>query len=243
MRHKDKVAVITGAGRGIGLSVARRLSSEGAVVACLSATEANATAAAKGLGGQAIGIGVDVSDAEQVAAAFERVETELGTIQYLVNNAGIARDQLLIRMKDEEWDRVLDVNLKGAFLCIRQATKGMMKARYGRIVNMSSIIGLGGQAAQSNYAASKAGLLGLTMSVAKELGSRGITCNAVAPGYIQTDMTEGLPEQFRTWAADTAPLKRLGTPEDVAAVVSFLCSDDAAFVTGQTIVVDGGLTL
>jgi len=246
MRHAGKVAVVTGAGKGIGLAVAKRLAEEGANVACLSVTETNATAAAdavRALGVRAWSLGVDVSDTEAVSAAFEAVEAELGPVQYLINNAGIARDQLLIRMKDEDWDRVLDVNLKGSFLCIRAAARGMMKNRFGRIVNVSSIIGLGGQVAQANYAASKAGLLGLTMSVAKELGSRGITCNAVAPGYIQTEMTDGLPEHFRAWAAENAPLKRLGTVDDVAGLISFLCSDDAGFITGQTIVVDGGLTL
>ncbi len=246
MDHKGKVAYVTGAGRGIGLAIAKRLAEEGADVVCLSATEANAKKAARevqALGRKAIGIGCDVSNSEQVQEAFERASKELGPPNYLINNAGIAKDQLIVRMKDEDWDRVMDVNLKGAFLCTRQATRDMMKARFGRIVNVSSIIGLGGQVAQANYAASKAGLLGLTMSVAKELGGRGITCNAVAPGYIVTDMTDELPEQFKTWAAETAPVKRLGTPEDIAGVVSFLCSEDASFITGQTLVIDGGLTL
>jgi 3-oxoacyl-[acyl-carrier protein] reductase len=161
----------------------------------------------------------------------------------LVNNAGIARDALMLRLKDEDWDRVLDVNLKGAFLTIRTVGRSMMKARKGRIVNVSSIVGIGGAAGQTNYAASKAGLIGLTKAVAKELGGRGVTCNAVAPGFIETDMTAELPEEMRAGVVDRAPLKRLGTPEDIAGAVLFLASDEAAYVTGQTLVVDGGLTL
>jgi 3-oxoacyl-[acyl-carrier protein] reductase len=161
----------------------------------------------------------------------------------LVNNAGLARDTLIIRMKDEDWDKVIDVNLKGTFLCIRAVTRAMMKDRYGRIVNMSSVIGQTGAAGQANYAASKAGIIGLTKSVAKELGSRGITCNAIAPGFIETDMTENLPAEMREQVVKMAPAGRLGTPEDVAAVVLFLASKEAAYVTGQTITVDGGLTL
>ena len=168
---------------------------------------------------------------------------DLGTPAVLVNNAGIARDTLILRMKDEDWDRVIDVNLKGSFLCIRAATKLMMKARYGRIVNISSIIGETGAAGQANYAASKAGLFGLTKSVAKELGSRGITCNAVCPGFIETDMTEALPEEMKEHVVKTAPAGRLGSAEDIAAAVLFLSSDEAGYITGQSITVDGGLTL
>ena len=246
MRHLGRAALITGAGRGIGLAIALRLANEGADIICLDRTEEAAESGASMLretGRKVLAVGADVSNADEVAKAFERAAAELGPPAYLVNNAGLTRDQLLIRMKEEEWDLVLNVNLKGAFLCIREAVRGMMKARIGRIVNISSIVGLGGATAQANYAASKAGLIGLTKTVAKEFGSRGITCNAVAPGFIQTEMTEALPEEFRSWAAETAPLKRLGSVDDVAGAVSFLCSDEASFITGQTLIVDGGLTL
>jgi 3-oxoacyl-[acyl-carrier protein] reductase len=185
----------------------------------------------------------DVSDADAVEALFTSIQADLGTPTVLVNNAGVNRDTLLMRMKEEDWDRVLDVNLKGAFLCIRAVTRPMMKARYGRIVNISSVIGQTGAAGQANYAASKAGLFGLTMSVAKELGARGITCNAVAPGFIETDMTESLPAEMREMVVKTAPAGRLGLPADIAPAVLFLASEDAAYVTGQTLTVDGGLTL
>jgi 3-oxoacyl-[acyl-carrier protein] reductase len=246
MRHHERIALVTGAGRGIGFAIARRLAEEGADIVCTDRTDDLAEAGAARLretGRRVLAVGMDVSDSAAVANAFEKVAGEFGAPVILVNNAGITRDQLLLRMKDEDWDIVLDVNLKGAFLCIREAARGMMRARFGRIVNVSSIVGLGGAVAQANYAASKAGLIGLTKTVAKEFGSRGITCNAVAPGFIQTEMTESLPEEFRKWAIETAPAKRLGTVEDVAGTVSFLCSDEAAFVTGQTLVVDGGLTL
>jgi 3-oxoacyl-[acyl-carrier protein] reductase len=246
MRHQDKIALVTGAGRGIGLAIARKLAEEGADIICLDVSEAAAEAGAAELratGRKVCPVAADVSNSEAVARAFERATSELGAPSILINNAGLTRDQLLIRMKDEEWDLVLNVNLKGAFVCIREGVRSMMKARYGRIVNVSSIVGLGGATAQANYAASKAGLIGLTKTVAKEFGSRGITCNAVAPGFIKTEMTEALPEEFRNWATETAPLKRLGSVDDVAGAVSFLCSDDAAFITGQTLVVDGGLTL
>ena len=184
-----------------------------------------------------------MSDAEAVESLFGRIAVEVGTVHTLVNNAGITRDGLLVRMKDDDWDRVMDVNLKGAFLCTRAVTKGMMKARAGRIVNVSSIIGATGNAGQANYAASKAGLLGLTKSVAKELGARGVTCNAVAPGFIETEMTHDLPAEFKAHVERTAPAGRLGKAEDVAAAVLFLASDAAAYITGQTLTVDGGLTL
>ncbi|GMV35778.1 MAG: beta-ketoacyl-ACP reductase [Fimbriimonadales bacterium] len=246
MRHKDRTALVTGGCRGIGLAVALRLAEEGADVAIISISPECVAAGVeriRALGRRSVGVPADVSKTEEVERAFGLVTQELGDIHYLVNNAGVTRDQLLLRMKDEDWDRVINVNLRGAFLCTRQVTRSMMKNRFGRIVNISSIVGLGGQVAQANYAASKAGLIGLTKSVAKELGSRGITCNAVAPGYIQTEMTRDLPEEFRSWAEEHAPLRRLGSVEDVAGVVSFLLSDDAAFITGQTLVVDGGLTL
>lgn len=241
MSFQDRVVVVTGASRGIGRAIAEAFAREGARVACVATTLPNAQATADAVGGAAYAC--DVSDAMQVSETFERIEKEMGVPHVLVNNAGITRDTLLVRMKDEDWDRVLDVNLKGAFLCTRAVTKGMMKARAGRIVNVSSIIGETGNAGQANYAASKAGLFGLTKSVAKELGARGVTCNAVAPGFIETEMTHGLPDEMKAHIQRTAPAGRLGRAEDVAAAVLFLASDGAAYITGQTLTVDGGLTL
>ncbi len=241
MSFQDRVVVVTGASRGIGRAIAEAFAKEGAKVACVATTLPNAQATADAVGGRAYAC--DVSDAAQVSDTFDRIAEEMGTVAVLVNNAGITRDTLLVRMKDEDWDRVLDVNLKGAFLCTRAVSKGMMKARAGRIVNVSSIIGDTGNAGQANYAASKAGLLGLTKSVAKELGARGVTCNAVAPGFIETEMTHGLPAEFKAHVEKTAPAGRLGRAEDVAAAVLFLASDAAAYITGQTLTVDGGLTL
>ena len=242
MRFKDQIVVVTGASRGIGRAIAEAFASEGASVACVATSESGAAQVAQALGGAAKGYACDVSDAASVDALFEAVTKDMGVPSVLVNNAGIARDTLLIRMKDEDWDRVLDVNLKGAFLCIRAATRPMMKARYGRIVNLSSVVGLHGAPGQANYAASKAGIVGLTMAVAKELGSRGITCNSVAPGYIETDMTADLPAEMREHVLKMAPAGRLGTGADVAAAVLFLASRETEYVTGQTLTVDGGLT-
>lgn len=242
-RFKDKIVVVTGASRGIGRQIALAFGAEGASVACVATTEAAAKATADLIGANGRAYACDVSDAASVEELFAKVQAELGTPAVLVNNAGITRDGLILRMKDEDWDRVLDVNLKGAFLCIRAVTKSMMKARYGRIVNVSSVIGQSGQAGQANYAASKAGLFGLTMSVAKELGSRGITCNAIAPGFIETDMTTDLPQEFRDFVNKTAPAGRLGKPEDIAPAVLFLASEEAGYITGQALTIDGGLTL
>ena len=241
MSFQDRVVVVTGASRGIGRAIAEAFAREGARVACVATTLPNAQATAEAVDGRAYAC--DVSDAAQVEATFAAIADEMGGIHVLVNNAGITRDTLLVRMKDEDWDRVLDVNLKGAFLCTRAVSKAMMKARAGRIVNVSSIIGDTGNAGQANYAASKAGLLGLTKSVAKELGARGVTCNAVAPGFIETEMTHGLPAEFKAHIEKTAPAGRLGKAEDVAAAVVFLASDAAGYITGQTLTVDGGLTL
>lgn len=243
MRFENKTVVVTGASRGIGRAIAEGFAKEGARVACVATTEAGAKATADAIGNGAIGYACDVSDAASVEALINQVTEDLGTPYALVNNAGITRDTLLLRMKDDDWDRVLSVNLKGAFLCIRAVTRGMMKARTGRIINIGSIIGDTGAAGQANYAAAKAGLLGLTKSVAKELGSRGITCNAVAPGFIETDMTDALPADMKENVTKTAPAGRLGTPSDIAAAVLFLASEDAGYITGQTLTVDGGLTL
>lgn len=242
MSFEGQVAIVTGASRGIGKEIARQFAERGARVACVATTLEGANATASDLKG-AKGYACDVSDAAQVEAMVEAVGADLGPPAILVNNAGITKDMLILRMKEEDWDRVLAVNLKGAFLTLRAVAKPMMRERYGRIVNLSSVIGLHGGAGQANYAASKAGIVGLTMSVAKELGSRGITCNAVAPGFIETDMTADLPEDFRAYVHKQAPAGRLGTPEDLAPAVLFLASREAGYITGQVLTVDGGLFL
>jgi 3-oxoacyl-[acyl-carrier protein] reductase len=239
-----KVVAVTGASRGIGAAIAEAFAGAGAAVACMATSEANAARVRDSilaLGGRAGAYGVDVSSEASVKEAFAAAEAELGPISILVNNAGVTRDLLMMRMKEEDWDTVLGVNLKGAYLCTQAVMKSMMKARWGRIINISSVVGLHGAAGQANYAASKAGLLGLTMSTAKELGSRGITCNSVAPGFIETDMTSDLPADFRSHVEKTAPAGRLGVPADIAGVVLFLASESAGYVTGQCVTVDGGL--
>lgn len=241
MNFENQVVIVTGASRGIGRAIAEAFAAQGAKVACIATSLANAQATAEAIGGRAYAC--NVGDSEQVEATIAAIVDEMGTPSVLVNNAGVTRDTLMIRMKDEDWDAVMNINLKGAFLTCRAVAKVMMKARYGRIVNITSVVGLGGAAGQANYAAAKAGLIGLTKTVAKEFGSRNITCNAVAPGFIETDMTESLPEEFRNHVTKTAPAGRLGTPEDVAVSVVFLASPAAAYITGQVLVVDGGLTL
>jgi len=241
MGFEGKVVIVTGASRGIGKTIAAQFAAQGAQVACVATSLEGAQKTAGEIGGKAFAC--DVSDSASVDALIEAVIEQMGTPAVLVNNAGITRDTLMMRMKDEDWDRVIDVNLKGAFLMTRAVTRSMMKARYGRIVNITSVVGLGGAPGQANYAAAKAGMIGLTKSVAKELGSRGITCNGVAPGYIQTDMTDDLPEEFKEMVIKTAPAARLGSPEDIAPAVLFLASEEAAYITGQVLVVDGGLTL
>ncbi len=240
-RFDGVVVVVTGASRGIGRAIAERFAEEGAHVACVATSEANAELTAIATRGKAYGL--DVSDAPAVEAVFAEIEKDFGKIDVLVNNAGVTRDTLALRMKDEDWDRVLAVNLKGAFNCSKAVLKGMMKARKGKIINISSVVGLHGAAGQTNYSASKAGLIGLTMSLAKEVGSRGITVNAVAPGFIETDMTAELGEEMRAHVEKQAPLGRLGLGGDIAGVVAFLASDDATYMTGQVLTVDGGLTL
>jgi len=243
MRFQDQVVIVTGASRGIGKEIAAAFANEGAKVACLATTDIGAQQTASTIGNGAKGYACNVGDNTAVESIFEKINQEMGAPSVLVNNAGITRDTLMVRMKDEDWDQVIDVNLKGTFLCIRAVTRSMMKARYGRIVNISSIVGLHGQTGQVNYAASKAGLIGLTKSVAKELGSRGVTCNAIAPGFIETEMTHSLPEEMKEHVLKTAPAGRLGTGADIAAAVLFLASKEAGYITGQTLTVDGGLTL
>ena len=239
-----QVALVTGASRGIGRSIAHHLAADGARVAVVARAEDRARAAAADLPGDGHqGYGCDVSDGEAVDGMVKRVEQDLGSLDILVNNAGITEDNLVLRLTDAAWDRVLDTNLKGAFHTIRAATRGMMRRRQGRVINITSVVGITGNRGQANYAASKAGLIGLTKSVAKELAGRGILCNAVAPGFIETEMTAALTPDARAGLQSQIPLGRLGTGDDVAAVVRFLAGPGAAYITGQVIVVDGGMVV
>jgi 3-oxoacyl-[acyl-carrier protein] reductase len=240
-----KVALVTGASRGIGKAIAERLALRGAKLACIATDAKNCVetvARCRETGATALALGVDVSSTQAVADLVEQVQQELGEPYVLVNNAGLTRDQLLLRMSEEDFDRVIAVNLKGAWNFLRAAARPLMKSR-GRIVNISSVVGLMGNAGQANYAASKAGLIGLTRSAAKELASRGVCVNAVAPGFIQTDMTANMGEAAAQELASSIPLKRIGTPDEIALAVDFLVGPGGAYVTGQTLVVDGGLSL
>jgi 3-oxoacyl-[acyl-carrier protein] reductase len=249
MNLDGKVAIVTGAGKagkGIGQACALTLASAGAKVVVASRTEASAESVAADIrkaGGEALALAVDVSASDQVDQMIAAALKAYGRVDILVNNAGITRDGLLVRMSEESWDSVLDTNLKGAWLCTKAVARLMMKQRSGAIVNMTSIMGMAGNAGQANYAASKAGLIGLTKSAAKELASRGIRVNAVAPGWIETAMTAELGDDFKEQMLPRIPLARLGEPEDVANAVLFLCSDAAAYITGQTLTVDGGLMM
>jgi 3-oxoacyl-[acyl-carrier protein] reductase len=238
-----KVAFVTGSTRGIGHAVATALYAAGARVAVVGRDLAKAQAVAAALGERATGVACDVADGVQVEAAIAAAEQALGPIDILVNNAGLTRDNLLLRLTEADWDTVLDANLKGAFFTTKAVVKGMMKRRSGRIINVTSIVGLTGNKGQANYAASKAGLIGFTKSVAKEYASRGVLVNAIAPGFIETDMTAALPEEGRKALLEGIALGRLGRPEDVAGAVVFLASDLAAYVTGQVLVVDGGMVI
>ncbi|MBF7083575.1 3-oxoacyl-ACP reductase FabG [Desulfallas sp. Bu1-1] len=242
-----RVAVVTGASRGIGRAIALELARRGAVVVVNyagNAAAAEKTASAiREAGGGALVIKADVADQEQVNQMMKQVLDEYGRVDILVNNAGITRDNLLPRLREEDWDAVINVNLKGAYNCARAVMRPMLKARWGRIINISSVVGLTGNAGQANYAAAKAGLLGFTRSLARELGSRNITVNAVAPGYITTDMTAGLSEENKARMLQNVPLGRFGAPEEVAAAVAFLAGETAGYITGQLIVVDGGMTM
>ena len=238
-----RTAFVTGSTRGIGLAVAQALHGAGAKVAIVGRDLSRAQAVAAALGGRAAGVACDVAKESEVAAAIAAAESALGPIDILVNNAGLTRDNLLLRLTTADWDTVLAANLTGAFYTTRIVIKGMMKRRWGRIVNVASIVGLTGNKGQANYAASKAGLIGFTKSVAKEYASRGILANCVAPGFIETDMTAALPEEARATLLEDIALGRLGRPEDIAGAVLFLASDLAAYVTGQVLVVDGGMVI
>ena len=239
-----KVAVVTGGAQGIGSAVAERFAAEGARVIITSRDGTKAEEAAEALkqqGGEAQGLAVRIDDRDSVKDLIDGVVGTYGSIDVLVNNAATVRDTLLMRMKQADWDEVMHVNLGGVFICTQAVIRQMMRQRSGRIINMTSIVGLTGNAGQANYSASKAGIIGFTKSVAKEVGSRGITVNAIAPGFIETAMTEALPEAVRSAFLDATPLSRAGQPDDVAGIATFLASDDAAFITGQVMRVDGGM--
>jgi 3-oxoacyl-[acyl-carrier protein] reductase len=243
---EGKSALVTGASRGIGAAIASELAHRGAAVAVNYAGSADAAAGVvasiEAAGGRARAFQADVCDAEACAALVQNTAAEFGSLDILVNNAGITRDGLLVRMSDEDWEAVIRTNLTGAFTMTRAAAKLMMKARSGAIVNVSSVVGLVGNAGQANYAAAKAGMIGLTKSVARELAPRSVRVNAVAPGFIETDMTAGLADSVREVALGQIALRTFGTPSDVAAAVAFLVSDDAKYITGQVLAVDGGMT-
>lgn len=244
---KDKVALVTGGSRGIGRAIALALAEAGADVAVnYSGNEAKAlevVAEIEKLGRRGIAIRANVASGEEVEQMVSQVLDTFGKLDILVNNAGITRDNLIMRMKEEDWDQVIDTNLKGVFLCIKAVTRPMMKQRSGRIINISSVVGVAGNAGQANYVAAKAGVIGLTKTTAKELASRGITVNAIAPGFIETDMTDVLGENIREELMKAIPLARLGKPEDIARAVRFLASSDAEYITGQVIHVDGGMVM
>lgn len=242
-----KVALVTGASRGIGREIAIELAKAGAKVAVnYSGSEAKANEVVdqiKAAGGEAFAIQANVSNSESVEAMVKEVITQFGALDILVNNAGITRDNLLMRMKEEEWDAVINTNLKGVFICTKAVTRQMMKQRKGRIINIASIVGVCGNPGQANYVAAKAGVIGLTKTTAKELASRNITVNAIAPGFITTDMTDELPEDIKTEMLKQIPLAKFGNPSDIANVVRFLAADESNYITGQTIHVDGGMVM
>lgn len=244
MKLKDNVALVTGSAQGIGKTIALALAREGAnvVISDVSLEKAEETAReCAALGVKTLAVKFDVSKPDEVSAAFSKIVGEMGRLDILVNNAGITRDGLLMRMKDDDWDLVMNINLKGTFLCTKEAIKVMAKNRFGRIVSIASVVGFMGNAGQANYSASKAGIVGLTKTTAREYASRNITVNAVAPGFIQTAMTDVLPEKVKEEMMKGIPLGRLGSVDDVAAAVLFLVSPDAAYITGQTIHVNGGM--
>jgi 3-oxoacyl-[acyl-carrier protein] reductase len=246
MNISGRVALVTGASQGIGRSCALKLASTGATVALVARNQEKLNELVReitGAGGKAAAFAVDVSDEAQIKSACKAAITQFGKIDILVNNAGITRDQLVMRMKRSEWDAVLSTNLTSAYLSIQQVIGSMLKQRWGRIINITSVFGQMGQAGQANYAASKAGLIGLTMAIAREVGSRTITCNAVAPGLIETAMTAGLGDEFKQNAVKQIPLGRVGSPEDVANAVAYLASEEASYITGHVLNVNGGLLM
>ncbi len=238
-----KNALVTGSTRGIGHAIAQTLTAAGARLAIVGRDKAKATEVAGQIGNNAQGFGCDVSDVAAVTQLVSDVEAAFGSIDILVNNAGLTRDNLLVRIKDEDWDAVLNANLRGAFAAMRAAARGMMKRRWGRIINIASVVGLTGNKGQANYAASKAGLIGMSKAVAKELASRNVLVNVVAPGFIDTDMTAALAAEARQALSSQIPLERLGSPSDVANAVAFLASDLASYITGQVLVIDGGMVM
>lgn len=246
-RFENQTAIVTGAGRGIGEAIARRLASEGAKVACISRSVANSAKVAEAINaihpGAARAYAVDVADKKAVEAVAKQIFADFGKVDILVNNAGITRDGLAMRMSEEDWDAVINTNLKGSFNFIQAVMRPMIKQRTGRIVNIASVAGLMGNAGQANYAASKAGLIGLTKTLARELAGRNITVNAVAPGFVKTDMTDVLPEAIKTGVLSQIPLGSFGEPDDIASAVAFLASAEAKYVTGQTLTVDGGMVM
>ncbi|MCM3113970.1 3-oxoacyl-[acyl-carrier-protein] reductase [Neobacillus sp. MER 74] len=247
MNLEGKAALVTGASRGIGREIALELARQGANVAVnFSGSEAKANEVVdeiKALGREAFAVKCNVSNSEEVAEMIKGTIASFGKLDILVNNAGITKDNLLMRMKEEEWDDVININLKGVFLCTKAVTRQMMKQRVGRIINIASIVGVSGNPGQANYVAAKAGVIGLTKTTAKELASRNITVNAIAPGFITTDMTDKLPEDVKAEMLKQIPLARLGEPKDIAKITAFLASDDSSYITGQTLHIDGGMVM
>jgi 3-oxoacyl-[acyl-carrier protein] reductase len=246
MSLSGRVALVTGASQGIGRTCALKLAAQGATVAVAARNQEKLDELVKeitAVGGKAAAFALDVADEEQIKTVFKSAIGQLGKIDILVNNAGITKDTLIMRMKRADWDAVLNTNLTSAYLCIQQVISSMLKQRWGRVINITSVFGQTGQAGQANYSSSKAGLIGLTMALAREVASRNITCNAVAPGFIETSMTSGLSEDFKQTALKMIPLGRVGTPEDVANAVAFLASDEAAYITGHVLNVNGGMLM